>query len=292
MPTEDKNEDVSLTPNKSNEAFNTAGAAIADGATIQQIQTSYATAVSVQRPRDLVEVEQRCLVEAALAGEVCFYGWGSGKNRVEGPSIDCAMIAARNWGNAVVEMKPVCETRTSYILEASFVDLETGFTYTRQFRQSKTWQVYGKMDDNRKEDVRFQIGQSKAQRNAILKALPSWLIDKMLDTAKQGVRESLEKYIVNNSLESARKLVADALGKLGVPTERVEEKYNKKYGAWDVDLLIILKGDLRALSDGAESADALFPVATEDDGKQEADNPNNLNLDSLSAREGGPEAAE
>ena len=244
---------------KINQGFNTAGQAIAEGKTVEQIQTTYHTAVRVQKPRDLMVVEKNCLVEAALAGEACFYGWGSGENRVEGPTIDCAMIAARNWGNGVVEMKPICETPMAYIMEAAFVDLETGFTYTRQFRQSKKSIVFGKMDLERKDDVRFQVGQSKAQRNAILKALPGWLINKMMDKAKAGVREKLEEYVKANGIEKARKLSADTLSKMGVPTPRVEAKYGKKYGAWDVDLLVILRGDIRALTDGAESADALFP---------------------------------
>ena len=247
------------------QGFNTAGEAISSGKTVQQIQTQYATAVSVQKPRDLGQVEQRCMQEAVLAGAVCFYGWGAGKDRIEGPSIDCAMIAVRNWGNAVVEMRPVHETPTAYIMEAAFIDLETGFTYTRQFRQSKKWTVYGKMDTYRKDDVRFQIGQSKAQRNVVLKAVPKWLIDKMIEKAKEGVREKLETFIGKQGIEAARKLALDALAKFGVPLERIEQKYDKKYGAWDVELLVTLKGDIRALSDGVESADALFPEEVEPD---------------------------
>lgn len=245
---------------KAEQAFNTAGEMLAAGETIRQIQTSYATAVAVQKPRQLIEVEKRCMQEAALAGEACFYGWGAGKDRVEGPSIDCAMIAVRNWGNAVVEMKPVHETSSAYIMEAAFIDLETGFTYTRQFRQSKRWMVYGKMDAERKDDVRFQIGQSKAQRNVVLKAVPAWLIDKMIETAKEGVRAKLDAYIKKNGIEAARKLALDTLTKLGVEEERIEKKYGKKYAAWDLELLVVLKGDIRAISTGAESADVIFPV--------------------------------
>jgi len=264
--------------NKANEAFNTAGEAIREGHMIRALQTTYATAVAVQKPRVLIEVEKNCLKEAELAGEICFYGWGAGQNRVEGPSIDCAMIAARNWGNSVVEMKPVHETVSAYIMEAAFVDLETGFTYSRQFRQSKSWKVYGKMDDNRKEDVRFQIGQSKAQRNAILKALPKWLLDKMVDRAKEGVRVKLEKYIEKNGIEAARKLALDALVKMGVKAEQVEYKYGKKYGAWDIELLVILKGDIRALTDGAESANTLFPEKTDDETEKEKEGLSSENM--------------
>lgn len=265
-------------PNKMNEGFNTAGGAIEQGKTVEQIQTKYHTAVRVQKPRDLAVVEKSCLMEATLAGEACFYGWGSGKDRVEGPSIDCAMIAARNWGNAAVEPRPMIETPTAYIFEEAFIDFETGFTYSRQFRQSKKSIVYGRMDDERKDNNRFQQGQSKAQRNTILKALPAWLINKMMDKAKAGVRKKLEEYAKNNGIEKARKLSADTLSKMGVPTSRVEAKYGKKYGAWDIDMLVILRGDITALTSGAESADALFP---DPDKEEKPEKTNGLSADDM-----------
>lgn len=237
----------------------TAGDLISEGKTIQQIKTQYHTAVAVQIERDLVAVEKACIMEASLAGASCFYGWGVGNNRVEGPSIECAMIALRNWGNAALEMQEIHETRQAYIMAASFIDLETGVTYTRQFRQSKDSTIYGKMDDERKADVRFQIGQSKAQRNVILRALPVWLIDKMIEKAKEGVRDKIEKYVQKHGVEKARSIALDALKKFGAIQGRVEAKLGKKYEAWDTEILVMLQGDIKALSDGAESADSLYP---------------------------------
>jgi len=247
-----------------NTGFNTAGEMIGAGKTIQSIQTQYATAVAVQKPRDLAVVADRCVKEARLAGESCFYGWGVGKDRIEGPSINCAMIAVRNFGNCVLEMRPPVETATAYVFEAAFVDLETGFTYSRQFRQSKRWTVHGKMDNERKDDVRFQIGQSKAARNCALKALPQWLLDKMMETAKSGVKEKIEAKIKKGGIEAARKGAADSLGKFGVSVERIELKYGK-YATWDVDTLVMLVADVRALADGVESADVLFPEHVDED---------------------------
>lgn len=237
----------------------TAGDVIESGKTLQQVQTQYTTAVKVQEPRQLKKIIASCIEEAAYLGEDCFYGWGSGKDRIEGPTIRCAMIAVRLWGNTAIDMDPIQETRDSYIMAASFVDLETGFTLKRQFRQSKKWNVSGKMDEFRKEDVRFQIGQSKAQRNVILNALPSWLIDKMIEKAKEGVREKLEVIIKNKGIEHARKLCVDALSKYSVKVEDIERKYEKKYPAWDIETLITLSGDIAALTKGQESASVLFP---------------------------------
>jgi hypothetical protein len=246
---------------KTGEAFNTAGAMIAEGATIRQMQTTYATAVAVQKERELPAVLKRCLEEANLAGESIYYGWSAGKDRIEGPSVKCAMIAFLNWGNTALEMLPVQETHNAYIFTAAAIDLERGVTITRQFRQSKNWTVYGKLDEFRKEDIRFQIGQSKASRNVILNFIPSWLIDKMIEQAKEGVRKKLESYIAKNGLEAARQLTLKALAKHGVTQERIEDRIGMKYGAWDTDQLVVLRGDIKALDDGAENAETLFPLA-------------------------------
>lgn len=239
--------------------FNTAGEAINNGKTVQQIQTQYTTAVSVQKPRDLMNVEKKCMAEAALAGEICFYGWGSGKDRVEGPSIECAMIAARNFGNCAINTNDPIETPNAYILSTDFVDLETGFTYRRPFRQSKKWTVAGRMDDVRKDDVRFQIGVSKSQRNAILRAMPGWLIDKMIETAKKGTRAKIEELVAKGGIEGARKKVVDALARYSVTLERIEDKYERKYAQWDIETLVLLAGDIKALDAKMDSADVLFP---------------------------------
>lgn len=238
---------------------NKAGDLIAQGKTLVETRTGYQTAVQVQYPRDLKDVQRRCLEEAAIAGEACFYGWGSGKDRVEGPSIELAMILARNWGNCAVVTRDPLETPTAYILSTDIIDLQTGFTYCRPFRQSKKWTVHGKMDEVRKDDVRFQIGVSKSQRNSILRMIPGWLVDKAMERAKEGVRESIEKFIANKGVEGARKRALDGLGKFGVKLENIEHKYGAKYQAWDVEILVLLAGDISALSKGIEAADVLFP---------------------------------
>jgi hypothetical protein len=222
-------------------------------ATIQKMEANgYATAISVQKPRQLAEVATRVEQEAAILGETAFYGWGAGKNRIEGPSIDLATVIARNWGNCAVAMEPVQDLGDGWVFGAAFVDLESGFTITRQFRQSKQWTVYGKHDPERKADIRFQIGQSKAARNVILNAVPQWLIDAGMKSAKAGVRKRIETFIESKGIEEARRIALASLAKYGVTEERALAKMQD---------LVIIKGDLKALDDGAETADNLYPLA-------------------------------
>lgn len=241
-----------------------AQSALADGQAMQQVKTSYATAISVQKPRTIAAVQNRLLDEAMMAGDTAYYGWGAGKDKIEGPSIKLAMLAARCWGNCATEMQPVQETSEAWVFTAAFVDLETGFTCTRQFRQSKTSIVYGKHDKERKTDIRFQIGQSKAIRNAIVNAVPGWLIDKAIEKAKEGVRTKIARYIKENGTAAAASFILSGLAKEGVTEDRVLDKCGvAKSTALDIDNIVQLRGDLTALQLGQETAEVLFPIPDE-----------------------------
>lgn len=248
----------------------TAGELIASGQTVQQIQTSYATAVSVQKPRNILAVQDKCLNEATLSGDRFFYRWESetedkfGKKKksvIIGPSFDLSMAVARLFGNIAVTQKPIQETRESWIFTAAFVDLETGFTLERTFRMSKNWKVYGNFDVFRKEDIRFQIGQSKAMRNVVVNAVPSFLVDKMIEAALNSVRGEIEKKLEANkgNIVAVINKALDECEKLGVTRDRVVAKAGYPIEQWGIDDLVALAGDYRALKQGREKADTLFP---------------------------------
>lgn len=239
-----------------------AGDVMLNGGAMTQTRGSYATAVAVQKPRVLAAVQRRLGEEADLAGEDFFYGWGDKNDRIEGGSIDLALAAVRCWGNCAVELLPVVETATAWIFTAAFVDLETGFTLSRQFRQSKSSKVFGKHDEERKMDIRFQIGQSKAIRNVVLNAVPRSLTNGAMEQAKAGVRSKLEGFINTNGLPAATQMVLRGLAKHGVNEERVLSKVgvaNKT--AITIDHLIVLRGDLAALDAGRDWPSELFPEA-------------------------------
>lgn len=237
------------------------------GAPMQRTQGRYTTAVQVQRPRRLPEVEKSALAEAAMLAEDGFYGWGAGKDHIEGPSVELANALARCWGNCAVEMEPMQETATAWIMTAAFVDLETGFTLTRQFRQSKEWVVHGRHDDARKDDIRFQIGQSKAVRNVILNALPAWLVRRALDQCRGGVRAALEKSVAQYGLEKVQRRALDRLAALGVSEARVLSVMGRRVAAGlTVEDLILLHGNIQALESGTDTIDAVFPAGAEDPG--------------------------
>lgn len=225
-----------------------------------QTKTNYCTAMAVQKPRVLAVSLRKLVEEAALAGEDFYYGWGSGKDKIEGASIDLAMAAVRHYGNCAVKMEEVQETPDAWIFTAVFLDYETGFTYDRQFRQSKNWTVHGKFDQARKEDIRFQIGQSKAQRNCILKCIPKGLINKAMEAAKAGVVAIIEAYVKKNGLAKAVDLQLADFAKRGVSEQQILLKLGlADRKAIDIEQLAILKGDKAAIDAGRERSEDLFP---------------------------------
>lgn len=235
------------------------GRLMAGGRSVATTGAQYSTAMRVQNPRALVEVKRRLLEEARELGETAYYGWGRGKDAVMGPSISLAMAAARSWGNCAVQPEPIQELPDAYVFSYAFIDLETGFTIARQFRQSKHWTIYGKIDEARKEDMRFQIGQSKAQRNVILSVLPKSLINAAMKAAQSGVREKVQAFVDQKGIAAAQDLILRGLAKHGVTEQQILDRVGvAELKGIDVDDIVRLRGDLHAIEDGQERADNLF----------------------------------
>ena len=248
-----------------------AGDLVAEGKTLQQIQTPYATAVKVQVPRDLEAVYKNCLAEAQMAGDLFYYHWevtSTDKKTgdvttsiVEGPSYQCVLAAARMFGNLAIVQKPIQETRSGWIFTAALIDHETGFTFERQFRMSKKAPVYGKADEYRKDDIRFQIGQSKAIRN--LGPALGVILDKMVEMAKDSVR-----VIMIAKVEKAEKSgggILDVINamlvefkRLNVESEMLERKLSMPMTKWNIDDITLLAGDMKAIKKGTETVQSLY----------------------------------
>ena len=170
------------------------------GTGMVKARTGYITSVQNLKPREMDKIERRILKEAALLGEEAFYSWGAGKGRVEGGSIDLAMMMIHAYGNATVVPDQVQETPEAWIFMHVFVDHETTVATPRQWRESKLSVVEGTMDKERKNAIRFGRGQSKNIRNVILHSMPKWLVNKAIEQAKQGARDKLERFIKDKGL--------------------------------------------------------------------------------------------
>ena len=235
---------------------------------MQRVQTEYQTAIVVAKPRDLQDVLTRVLDEAARMGTDFIYHWrqktsdpdldeGDGKVTIEGMSIDGAMVIIRNWGNAVLPTRIDSESATHFVISATFIDLETGFSLPRLYRQRKSGGPGGRMADDRKEDISFQIGQSKAQRNAVDKATPRWLIDKAIAAAKRAAEKKYEK------VEEWKPKFFKAFLELGVDQARMELRMRKPATQWTPRDLLTLNLLWKAIRDRETTAEEEFPTTTQ-----------------------------
>jgi hypothetical protein len=228
-----------------------------------QARTPYISAMQVIKPRQMDQIERVILKQAALLGEEAFYGWGAGKGRVEGGSIDLAMMI-HAYGNATVVPDQVQETPEAWIFTHVFVDHESGVSTPRQWRESKRSVVEGNMDKERKDAIRFGRGQSKNIRNAILHSMPKWLVNKAIEQAKQGARDKLERFIKDKGMAAAQLYTVQQLARYGVTEEHILEKMGKaEIKGLDVDDLVKLSADFKSIDSGQEHAATLFPMQAE-----------------------------
>ena len=229
------------------------------GQALQQVRTQYVTSVRVQVPRDIGRVREQVLQEATLAGSAFYYGWDvkgrGGKSRVEGPSIDCAMSLVRAYGNCVLETN-VSADESHFTFEAALIDLESGTTIKRLFRQRKSQSLGGKMDSDRAEDIVFQIGQSKAGRNVVVRAMPGWLIEQAIEAAKAGEVKRIDVKTLPETRQRAAKFFASH----GVDIKRIENKLEKPLDKWMAEDIVELRGMMTALKEGRATVYELFPT--------------------------------
>ncbi len=244
------------------EAMQSLGAA----ANMTRVATGYTTALVVRKPRKLAELEARVMEEASRMGDSFVYSWrvttrdptkdeGDGKTTIEGVSVEGALVLARNWGNCALPTNVESETQTHFVIRSEFIDLETGFTYPRLYRQRKNAANVGKMDPDRGEDISFQIAQSKAQRNVIVRALPSFLIERAVEVAKD---KAAEKYA--NTKEWVPKVLDFATQKLGIPlanlVHRLRGRTPEQWSKFDI---LALRMAFEGIKNGETTIENEFP---------------------------------
>jgi len=244
------------------------------------VQSEFVTAQVVPIKRNITAILKEAVDIAELSGDLFYYRWETSSTNKEtgektkgfvcGQSVKLTNEAARLFGNCLIQQLPVQSTATAWIFTTAFVDLETGFTRQRQFRMSKNAPVHGRMDKFRKEDIRFQIGQSKSDRNVVMNSLPQIITDKMLKAALASVRKQVEFRIKNVYGGDSDKAVVNILkkfGEYGVVQADIERRLGLKRAIWDLDTLVMFMGDIKALESGEQTATTLYgetePDATE-----------------------------
>jgi hypothetical protein len=222
-----------------------------------RIEAPHITAIACQVPRDIIKLVPKAIKEAEMMGEDFYYSWRQGAGFVEGVSIDGSLVLLRHWGNATQDIDIAEEGPKHWVLKAWMIDLEAGVAFPRLYRQRKgeSHQKKGKDGDaDRLLDIAFNIGQSKAQRNAIVKYLPAHFVNKCLEAAKKSHTEGIAK-----NLPLAIKMAKDSFEKIGVKVADLERLLENPEAMWSPADTRLLGGIYRAIVSRETSVPKEFP---------------------------------
>ena len=218
-------------------------------------QAHGALAVAVHRDEKKVLVRLKEL--AAAAGNDWLYRFPVRNKKtgvtdfIEGPSIKLANDLARLYGNCEVDCRAQ-DFGDAWLFHARFIDLETGFSLTRPFQQRKSGGRIGGADDERRLDIAFQIGASKAIRNVVVNALQTFA-----DFAFEEAKEALVDKI-GSDIEKWRTRTIERTGQ-HVGIDRVETVIGRAAKDWLAPDIARVIAMMKAVSDGMATLDETFP---------------------------------
>ena len=215
---------------------------------------------AVLMPRQPAEIRRQIAEMAEMFGDAWEYRFPVRNSRtgqtefIEGPTIGCTMVIARAYGNCDVAHTRTEDDVNSWVLYSTFVDLQSGFSLTRGFRQRKGQSRMGG-DRSRGEDIDFQIGVSKSTRNVVARAL-----DDFVQYARARARERLAGSIAKRP-DEYRERISAYLSEVGYPLAAIEGAVGAKLKAWTPEQIASVVRTLTAHKDGilADLADVYQP---------------------------------
>ena len=155
---------------------------------------------------------------AMLLGERGFYRWPVRNKKkgttdwVEGVSIKGAMALVKAYKNCRVACPVIVDLGSHWRFHAVFIDFENGIEIERSFIQRKSGGTMGD-DAARREDMAFQIGLSKAERNVVVNAL-ELEADILLEECRGSIVDK-----VGRDIEHYRKVIVERAAERGIDLE-------------------------------------------------------------------------
>lgn len=216
--------------------------------------------------RDEARILQKLAALGAAAGDDWFYRFpvknkNGQKDFIEGASIKLANDVARIYGNCEVDTR-VIDLGPSWLIYARFTDFESGYALTRPFQQNKNASKMGGSDSDRRLDIAFQIGVSKAIRNVVVNALQTFS-----DFAFEAARNSLIDKI-GKDVKKWQEKTLQGLANHGVDPQRVEFVIGRSAKDWTAPDLAKIIAMMKAIADGMTTVDETFPPKDKQVGEQ------------------------
>lgn len=210
------------------------------------------------------------------------YSFPRGGAEVSGPSVQLAREAARVWGNVTYGIRIVSDDDERVHLQGWAWDMETNARVTvedkfRKLIQRKIWNPETKQKELQwiepdERDLRELINRrgALAERNAILKVLPTDLIEDAQDTCAATILDDSRGQLGENREETIKALIL-AFSGLAVTPAMLEEFLGYPLEILEPDGLATLRKVYRSLKDGNSRRGDHFNVAEPKRAKEKAD---------------------
>lgn len=226
-------------------------------------------ATAKQYPRNLAQVLNNIETLATMDEETaasCFYILRRDGKAIEGPSVRMAEIIASSWGNIRVQARIIGNDGKMITAQGVCHDLESNYATSTEVKRRIT-NKYGKTYSEDMQVVTGNAACAIAMRNAVMKVVPSALIKKVLEKAKDV---SLGKSL---SLEQRRKNLMDYYQKVGVDEQHILDYLSiSKIDEIDTDMLVELRGLANAIKEGTTTIqETFFPKPAAEPTTEETD---------------------
>ena len=241
----------------STELAPTSAAAVAQ----HEIQSSFIIARQFPRNEQLAFRRMAEACEFLSFAEKAYYRYKRGSkkdesgrwvdNYVIGPSVYLAREAARLFGNLRVGTEIVRDDEDARQIRAYALDLETNarFSADDEFRKliqrKRDGVTQWVIPDER--DLRELTNKHAAisERNCILKLVPKYVVDDLVEKAQDAVRAAVEK-----NIKGAVEKMQRTFGDIGVKVKDLESKLGHPLSAITADEVTELRGVYSAIRDG------------------------------------------
>jgi hypothetical protein len=217
--------------------------------------------------RNMDEVAERVVDDARRMAEDFYWEWEAKDEdrRTEqvrtkllcGISIDGALSLMRAWRNCKCVPAIESETDERWRFMVSFIDYETNTTTSRLYVQTKRKPPAG-FDPERWEARQFQNGQSRAIRTAIEKSMPTWLVKRGIEAAKEAAVDALSS---EKRLKREREEIVSRAKELGLTSTQLKSKTSKSVGAYSPEDVVTMRALLNAIEDGEATIEQMFGAA-------------------------------
>lgn len=235
--------------------------------TITQERSLFGDIVTA-RPMQVLRNEARILkkidIMSAAAGTRFFYRYPVVNRRkgttefIEGPSVKATDAVLMVYMNAAVESRTVAipgDKGGNYICYSRFCDWENGVSLTMGQLVPRSATLGGE-DEERRQAIAHNVGQSKSRRNVVNAALGEYAHRAFLAAKNSLVQR------IGRDIEKSRRVIGEELVKLGVPNivARVERVYGRKVSEWLAPDIARVYAEIQAVEDGMSSVDETWPL--------------------------------